>query len=170
MIWVALGLALVVSVSGIALAAITLPGIWLIALGAVVAMLIAPGSIGWWGIGALVALAALGELVDFLASALGSNRLGGTRAGAIGSVLGTLAGAIMGSFVLPILGSIVGGVVGAGVGAVVGERGVASRSWRDSVRSGGGAATGRLVSMVVKVMLAGAAGALFVAIVTVNAF
>jgi len=170
MIWAALALAAFVSTLGIALAAVTLPGIWIIALGGVLCMLLAPGSIGWWGIGALVAIALLGELVDFVAAALGSRRGGGTRAGAIGSVVGTLAGAVMGSMVLPIIGSVVGGVVGAGAGALIGEKGVSERSWGDSARSGRGAAIGRLISMVIKIMLAGAAGALLVAIVTVNAF
>ena len=169
MIWLALAQAVLVSIVGVAMAAVTLPGIWTIALSGVVAKLIAPDAIGWWGIGALVGIALLGELSDFLASALGARQGGGTRAGAIGSVVGTLAGAIMGSFVLPIVGSIIGGVLGAATGAVAGEKGVSERSWVDSVRSGRGAAIGRMISMVVKIMLAGAAAALLVAIITVNA-
>jgi hypothetical protein len=51
---------------------------------------------------------------------------------------------------MPVIGTIAGAVIGAGVGAFIGERGLASRGWKDSARSAGGAAAGRLVATIVK--------------------
>lgn len=169
MIWVALCVVLVVAMVGIAMSAITLPGIWFMLACAIVTWFVVPEALGPWTLGALALLGLTGELVDFIASALGVKRAGGSRAGAWGSVIGTLVGAIGGSFVLPIIGSIIGGVVGAGAGAFFAERTVSQRTWRDSARSGHGAAVGRLISMVIKLMLAGAAAAWLVSVVAVNA-
>lgn len=171
MIWVALCVAIVVAVLGIAMSAIALPGIWFMLACAIVTWLIVPEAIGPWPLGFIALLGAMGELVDFLASALGVKRAGGSRAGAWGSVIGTLVGAIGCSFIIPIpfVGSVIGGVVGAGSGAFFAERMVSKRTWRDSAKSGQGAAIGRLISMIVKLMLAGAAAATLVSVVAYNA-
>lgn len=167
---IVLSLVLLLVLIGMAMAAITLPGIWTMAAGAVILALGFPEYIGWWTVLSLFAIAALSELVDFISSVLGVQRMGGSKSGALGSVIGTLVGAIAGSFVLPIIGSIIGGVIGAGVGAFLAERGVAQRTMKDSFRSGSGAAAGRLVSMVIKLMLAGAAAAVLVTMVVFNMF
>ena len=169
---VVLSLVLILVLVGMAMTAITLPGIWTMAAGATLLALGFPEYIGWWTVGSLFGIAALSELVDFLASALGVKRMGGSKSGAVGSVIGTLVGAIGGTFVIPIpiAGSIVGGVVGAGLGAFLAERSVAQRTMKDSLRSGSGAAAGRLVSMVIKLMLAGTASAVLVTMVVYNIF
>ncbi|MBL4809252.1 MAG: DUF456 domain-containing protein [Phycisphaerales bacterium] len=172
MIWLVLSIVFVVVLVGMAMTAITLPGIWMMAACSTLLALWVPEYVGWWTVGALFAIAATSEFVDFIASALGVKRMGGSRSGAVGSVIGTLVGAIMGTFMIPIpiVGSIAGGVLGAGLGAFFAERSIAIRSIKDSVRSGSGAAAGRLVSMVIKIMLAGAASAVLVTMVIYNAF
>ncbi len=170
MFWLILSIVLMVVTIGISLTAITLPGIWMMAACSALLALWVPEYVGWWTVLALFAIAATSELVDFIASALGVKRMGGSRSGAVGSVIGTLVGAIAGSFILPIIGSIIGGVIGAGAGAFLAERGVANRSLKDSVRSGSGAAVGRLISMVIKLMLAGCAAAVLVTMVVYNGF
>ncbi|MBO6512591.1 MAG: DUF456 domain-containing protein [Phycisphaerales bacterium] len=170
MFWLVLSIILIVVTVGISLTAITLPGIWMMALCSAILALWVPEYVGWWTVITIILIAATSELVDFIASALGVKRMGGSRSGAVGSVIGTLVGAIAGSFVLPIIGSIIGGVLGAGAGAFIAERGVAKRTFKDSVRSGSGAAVGRLISMVIKLMLAGAAAAVLVVMVIVNGF
>lgn len=169
---IVLSLVLIIVLVGMAMTAITLPGIWTMAASAVLMAFGFPEYVGWWTVGALFAIAALSELVDFIASALGVKRMGGSRSGAIGSIVGTLAGAILGTFLIPIpiVGSIAGGVIGAGAGAFLAERGIANRTIKDSVRSGSGAAAGRLVSMVIKCMLAGTASAVLVTMVIYNMF
>ncbi len=137
---------------GVVLTLVTLPGMWVAVLVASVCVLWRGDSMHWGFLLAGVGLAVLGEAVEFFASAAGATRAGGSRAGATGSVVGGLVGALVGTVVLPIpiVGTIVGAVVGAGVGAIVGERGHAQRPWKDSMRVGGGAAAGRLASVVLK--------------------
>ena len=172
MIWLVLSIVLVIVMVGMMLVAITLPGIWVMAASSVILALWVPEYVGWWTVGALFGIAITSELVDFVASALGVKRMGGSRSGAIGSVIGTLIGAILGTFMIPIpiFGSVVGGVIGAGLGAFLAERSIANRTMRESLRSGSGAAAGRLVSMVIKLMLAGAASAVLVTMVVYNGF
>jgi len=169
---IVISLVLVIVLVGMAMTAITLPGIWTMAAGAVLLALGFPDYVGWWTVGALLGIAALSELVDFIASALGVKRMGGSKSGAVGSVIGTLVGAIGGTFLIPIpiVGSIVGGVIGAGGGAFLAERGIAERTIKESVKSGSGAAAGRLVSMVIKFMLSGAAAAVLMTMVVYNGF
>lgn len=169
---IVLTLVLLLVLIGMAMTAITLPGIWTMAAGAAILVLWVPEYVGWWTVGSLFAIAALSEFVDFIASALGVKRMGGSKSGAIGSVIGTLVGAIGGTFVIPIpiVGSIAGGVIGAGLGAFLAERSVAQRTMKESIRSGSGAAVGRLVSMVIKCMLAGTAAAVLVTMVVYNMF
>ncbi|MFK7759207.1 MAG: DUF456 domain-containing protein [Phycisphaerales bacterium] len=172
MIWIVLSIVLLIVMVGMSMAAITLPGIWLMAACSALLALWVPEYIGWWTVLSLFGIAGLSEFVDFIASALGVKRMGGSRSGAVGSVIGTLAGAILGTFVIPIpiVGSIAGGVIGAGLGAFIAERSVAQRTMKESVRSGSGAALGRLVSMVIKLMLAGTASAVLVTMVIYNGF
>ena len=170
MIWLVLSIVLIVALVGISMSAITLPGTWLMAACATILALWVPEYVGWWTVGAMFLIAVLSEIVDFVASALGVKRMGGSRSGAVGSVIGTLVGAIAGSFVLPIIGSIVGGVLGAGLGAFLAERGFASRTMKESFRSGSGAAVGRLFSMVIKLMLSSTAAVILVTMVVYNGF
>lgn len=146
---------------GVALVAVTLPGIWLMVASAIAVELWRPEILGTWVLVTLVSLGVLGEVVEFVSSMAGSKRAGGTRAGAWGSLVGTLVGMLAGQVLIPvpILGAVVGGVVGAGVGALGAERGVAGRGWRDAWRSGRGAATGRALSIVLKTGVAAASAA-----------
>jgi uncharacterized protein YqgC (DUF456 family) len=148
---------------GLALALITLPGVWFMLLAAaLVNWLWTPGILSWWTIGLSAALALLGEIAEVAASAAGSKQFGGTNTGATGSVIGALAGAIFGTFAIPvpILGTIIGAIAGAAVGALAFERALKNRSWAESGRSAGGAAAGRAVATIVKLGLAAFIGLL----------
>ncbi|MBI1191158.1 MAG: DUF456 family protein [Tepidisphaera sp.] len=153
--WTAATLLVVVSLVGIVLTLLTLPGTWLIVLAALLVKLWQPGMLSWWVIGAAIGLAILGEVVEFGASALGATKGGASKRGAAGAVIGSLLGALIGSIVPPFpLGTIVGGVLGAGVGTLLVEKGVVARSWKDAAKSGSGAAAGRLLATVAKTSLA----------------
>lgn len=156
MIYVAASIVTVAALLGVLMTAITLPGIWMMLAVALGCQLWQPGLFSWWTLGAVLALALLSELVELVASAAGSKRAGGTRAGAWGSIAGSIIGLVLGTFFIPIpiIGSLIGAVVGAGVGALVVERGISERSWGESVRSGGGAAAGRLLSAFIKTAFA----------------
>lgn len=152
------------AVLGFALTLLTLPGLWL-------TLLVAVACWWWmgsafyspWTVGVALGLGVLAEVADLAASAAGTTRVGGGRAGALGSIAGALIGAIAGSFVMPVIGTIAGGVIGAGAGALIGERGVSAKPWRDSARIAGGAMTGKVVAMFVKIALAGAIGVILTA-------
>jgi len=153
MSYLAAAIVILFSGLGIALTALTLPGAWLALVAAVLCKLWRPDLLEWSTIGAGVAIALAGEIIEIFASAAGAARAGGSRRGAIGSVVGSLAGAIIGAPFLLLVGAIVGAVIGAGVGAIIAERGFTGRTWRDSARIGAGAAVGRFWATVAKVGL-----------------
>lgn len=109
-----------------------LPGNWVIVLlTALFAWLVrGPGGlgIGWWGVGALLALAIAGEVVEFVAGAAGAAKSGGSRRGMLLALAASFAGSIVGVAIGspipvagPLLGAVGGGAVGAFAGAYLGE-------------------------------------------------
>lgn len=178
--WLIISGVIVCSVLGVLLTAATLPGIWFMILMAALAQwwslsgsspsgglvgtsaaggVISPGGtaaamFSWWTLGIASGLALLAEIVEFGASALGAQKAGGTRRGAIGSIIGGLVGAIAGSLVVPILGTIIGAALGAGIGAIILERHDGRKTWKDATKVGAGAAAGRFVATIAKVTIA----------------
>ena len=72
-------------------------------------------SIGWWGIGGLVALTLLSYALDFFSGAIGARQFGATRWGAVGGLVGTIAGMFffpLGIFVGPLAGVLIGELIG----------------------------------------------------------
>lgn len=130
-----------------------LPGIWL--------MVTATALVAWWqwdhnmfSIAVLVTIAVLAlasEWLEFVAGMSGSRRAGGTSKGAWGALLGGFVGALVGSVLIPIpiLGTLIGACAGAGGGAWALER-AGGTSHDLAVRSGKGAAVGRLLGTMIK--------------------
>lgn len=161
MLTVGLGVAYaVLTFIAVALVVAGLPGVWMLALVAVLTQALWPGVLGWWVVGGAIAVALLAEAVDFVAGAAGAKAAGGSKSAALGAIIGALVGAVLGTIFIPvpILGTLVGAVVGAGLSAGLVERGVHQKRWADSARVARGAATGRLVAIVVKGALAGVLG------------
>jgi uncharacterized protein len=108
----------------------------------------------------MLALALLGELLEFFLSAAGLAR-GASKRGAmlalVGSVFGSFIGAVMFS-VVPIIGTIVGlllgGALGAMTGAVIGEKSL-GKDTQESLRLGKIAFWGRLFGSLIKIFIAG---------------
>ncbi len=162
--WVIASVALLTGIAGAVFVVLTLPGIWLMVLISALCMWWQPEVISWKAVLMLAILAGIAEAVEFFASAVGSKRFGGSKRGALGSIVGTILGAIVGTFAIPIpiVGTIAGGIIGAGLGALMVERGIVQQTWKDSAKSGTGAAAGRAVSIFVKLGLAIAAGLFFI--------
>ena len=118
-----------------------LPGLPLMALGAFVHKLMVPGVLSWWTVAAFAAVAALGFVLDFAATAVTAKRAGATRAGVWGAIAGGLVGLFFG---LP--GLLLGPVLGAALGELVLSR----RSPGEAVKSGVGAGLGVLVGSLGK--------------------
>jgi uncharacterized protein YqgC (DUF456 family) len=161
----------VLNVVGVGLTALLLPGIWVMLLGAGLAQWWHMAQYGtemysWWTLGVCAAVAVIAEVIELVASGLGASKFGGTKTGALWSVVGAILGAMIGSIVLVLVGTIIGAAVGAFAGALLGERLFKKRSWAEASKSGAGAAIGRLAATLVKVGLAVVVGA----VLSVGAF
>lgn len=152
---------LLLNAAGVVLTALQLPGTWLmVATTACFAWYrwgMEHWSYGWWALAGLLGLAVLGELVEFVAGALGSRKAGGSRRGAAISIGTALVGAILGSLFIPIpiVGTLLGAALGAGVGASAGDK-WAGHTWAETARGFKGAAVGKLSGAAAKLVIAAA--------------
>jgi len=152
----------------------TLPGNWVMALLATLFALSYPDAEGmsWWTVGALILLAAVGELVEFVAGAAGAAKQGASRRSMVLAILGTMIGSLAGAIVgvpVPIVGSIIaalgGGALGAFAGAYLGELWKGKTS-RESMNVGTGAMVGRVLGTFGKLIV----GAIMFVLVSVAVF
>jgi hypothetical protein len=97
----------------------------------------------WFWFAQAVILAAV-LLGDYVVSAWGVKKYGGSRAAVIGSVIGIIAG--------PFLIPVVGLVIGPWIGAVAGEW-MVTQDFQHSLKAGWGAVLGLFSSMLVKIAL-----------------
>lgn len=134
------------------LVVLQLPGTWLMVLSAGLLALVRPGMFSVWTLLVVVALATLGEIVEFASGLVGAKTVRATRWGGWGGLIGAIAGAVIGTFTIPVplVGSLIGACAGAAAGAFLLEFVGAERSVSDSVRSGLGAGVGRLAGAVAK--------------------
>lgn len=74
-------------------------------------------------LGIIVALAAIGEIVELFSGAGGAKRAGASFYGAAGALAGMLLGALTGTFLIPVpfLGTVIGSCCGAALGCVLME-------------------------------------------------
>lgn len=157
-------LLLLVNAAGVVLVLLQLPGTWLM-LGATVGVAAwrwggwsgeSGGLVTGWTLVALLVLALLGELVEFLGPALGAAKEKSSRRATVLAVVGGVAGAIVGTVVLaflPVLGTLIGAVVGSGLFAMLGDL-WAGREWEPAWRGGRGAAIGRFWGALGKLVIA----------------
>lgn len=144
----------VACLAGVVLAVVQLPGTWVI-----LAAAIAYAWHGDWSrltptvLAVLAGMALVGELIEFLASALVVRRAGASRRASWYALGGGFVGMFVFSLPLPVIGTVAGGVIGCFVGAVIGEMTV-----RDDImgvaRVGLLAAAGRALGTVGKLVVA----------------
>jgi len=104
---------------------------------------------GWKTLIAIIILAGIAELFEFMASGTAAKRAGASRRGMIGALIGGIAGALLLTVPLPIIGTIVGVCVGTFLGALVGELTI-GKELGGSVRVGVGAVIGRILGTLTK--------------------
>src|SRR2546428_4786670 len=93
-------LLLAILLAGLFIAILGLPGLWLmVASAATYAWLTGGHYIGKWVLITLCALALLSEIVELVASSIGTKKAGGSRRAALGAILGALLGGIFLSFI-----------------------------------------------------------------------
>jgi len=74
-------------------------------------MIAAGGGVVWWGGQVAIVLAVIGVVVDSVAQTAGAQRAGASKAGIVGSIVGTVVGipmGLFGIFVMPLVGAAVG--------------------------------------------------------------
>ena len=121
MLYILLTILIIVNLLWLALVFFGLPGNWLIVF--------STALFAWWRwedgvfsiycLAAIIFLAALGELLEFLGAAAGSKKAGGSLRASVGALFGGIAGAIVGTFTIPIpfLGTLIGAAGGAFAGS-----------------------------------------------------
>jgi hypothetical protein len=166
--WIGLLVALLFSLLGLGcllLVVIGLPGTWvLIGLAVVVELLdrhylegANPETFGWWAIGACVALAVVGEILETGAGAAGTRAGGGSRRGMVGAMIGGIVGAIVFTPLIPIpvVGTLIGALLGTFIGAVIAERShEEAPDTQATLKAAGGATVGRLAGTMGKALIA----------------
>ncbi len=143
-----------------------LPGTWVMVVIGVLLAWLPPeewiGDVSWGNVAALVGLALFGELIEFVASAAGVGKLGGSRRAATYAIIGSMVGALSGMFIglpipIPVIGSLIGsvlfGALGAAVGAYFGERTI-GKNIDGSMKIGLAAFVGRIFGTVGKALCA----------------
>jgi uncharacterized protein len=144
-----------------------MPGNWLMVVATAIYACCMPAALGWKVVVLLSMLAALGEIIELLAGAMGAAKAGGSRRGAVMALAGSIIGGIVGVFIgvpIPLVGPVLAAVLFAGLGALVGA--ICGETWagRDlssSWKIAKLAFWGRLAGTLGKMLL----GALMVAVV-----
>ncbi|MBS0187508.1 MAG: DUF456 family protein [Planctomycetes bacterium] len=166
MLWVAVISVFFAGLIGLVLSLLTLPGIWLPIVVALLFQWVRPDTFPWSAIGVACAVGILAELLELVASAAGAARAGGTKRAAAGAIVGTVVGAVAGSLIpLFPISTILGAVAGAGIGAGLMDRSRVGRSWKESANVATGAAAARGIAIVLK----GVFGAIIALVLIVGA-
>ena len=151
--WLYFLLLLITDICGLVLAAITLPGLWLMLAGAAVYALLTHGRyLGWHMLIALFLLALTAEIGEIVIGGAGAKKAGASGWGIAGGLIGAIIGGIVLSTMLPPLGTIIGICLGSFAGAFAVEF-ILGQPLTQSAKLGFGAAKGRLTGIVGKVAI-----------------
>lgn len=144
LIWLATGLLLALGLAGSLVP--SLPGPPLILAGAMVyAFFNGLESVGWPILVVLAVLAVVMQVLDYLAGIYGAKRLGGTRAGVIGCLIGSLVGL----FTLGLPGLLLGTFIGSAAGEMI----WAGQNLAGSLKVGLGSLLGLLASSLIRILV-----------------
>jgi uncharacterized protein YqgC (DUF456 family) len=141
--------------TGLVAAMLTLPGIWLIVLAAIVYAVVTEFThLGYVTLIGICLLGIAAEAVEFVAGGAGAKAAGGSNRSIVGALIGGLIGGIIGTFIpLPILGTLIGIVAGTFFGAAALER--TKGSSLAKVRAvAEGATKGRILGTILKLPFA----------------
>ena len=136
--------AALLSITGVILTFLALPGVWLVFIGVLIVakigkfLIITPTILI-----VLFILSLLSTFIDNIVIALGAKKLGGSKYGMIGAILGVFIGAL--------IAHIPGMFIGSFLGATLGEYIFAKKDLNKSVKAGLGSFIGVITSIVLKV-------------------
>lgn len=153
--WLAL---LFVSVFGVIIAIVGLPGIWLIVAATGLYAWVTGGEHLLWCLGVLIVMGIVAEVIEGALGGVAARGAGGSKRSMAGAIVGGIVGAILGTPLIPI--PVVGTVIGACLGSFAGAAGVellwVKKSKGDAIKVGAGAAAGKFAGIVVKLLFGGA--------------
>jgi len=144
----------IVLIGSLYLTLLTAPGLWVMAIATIVYAICTGGAYaGMKTVVAVLILAGVAELLEFLVIGTGAKRAGASRRGLWGAVIGSVIGGLFFTAIVPvpIIGTIFGVCLGTFVGALVGEL-WGGTEVVNSVRVGVGAAIGRLIGIFTKLI------------------
>lgn len=107
---------------------------------------------GWLGLGGMLLLAVIGEVLETVVAGFGARKFGGSRGSMVAALVGCIAGAIFGTPLLPIplLGTVVGACLGAFIAAALYDYIQHERNAYDAAWIGVGAAIGKVGGLFAK--------------------
>ena len=150
---VALIIASLVFLVGLIIAALGLPGTFVILAGAIIYNLITwSWSISFEILAILFALALLAELIEFIFGLLGAKIFKMSGWTTFGFIAGLLIGAIIG-VPIPIIGSVIGMLVGGFLGAFIVSY-IEKNNFKKSLKAGFGAFVTGIGSIMLKLVIA----------------
>lgn len=165
--WLWYILLLLLTIGGLALTLIGLPGLWLMVGSMAVFAMITGWEIyvGAPSLIAVLALAMVAEILEFIAGAAGSKAAGGRTRGMIGAIVGAVIGGLFLSIIpIPIISTIIGACLGAFLGAAIME--LSDKDVQHAIRVGVGAAKGRFWGIAIKLGI----GAVMLIVILIAAF
>ena len=152
--WAAYAILLLLCLAGIFITLMGLPGLWVMVAAAMLyAWYTAFHYVGLWTLAILGAIAAIAELIEFLAGSAGAKKAGGSKRAAWGALIGGLLGAIFLTVPFPIIGTTIGLCIGVFAGALIGEMSVRDDA-AHSIRVGLAATKARIYAIIIKLLFA----------------
>lgn len=148
----------VLSLAGMLLAVVQLPGTWMILISAIgYDWYFDWQRFGWKWLVGLGLLAVAAEVVDSLASVVAAQRAGASRRAAVGALIGGFAGMLLLSVPVPVVGTVIGGLFGCFAGALGAEM-TKRNDFAAGAKVGLFATIGRIIGLVAKTSAAVAIG------------
>ena len=148
----AIVLLFVLSLAGLAMIPLGLPGLWVMVGGILIyGWMTEFHSVGVAAIATVLGLAFLGEIVENWIGFKYARRYGGSTRSGWGALIGGVVGAVVGVPVA-IIGSVIGAFIGSFIGAALFEY-TYSRHAGVATRAGWGAVVGRAAGAAVKIAL-----------------
>ena len=138
------------------LAALGLPGSWLLLLWCAGTYVAGGAAVSLWWLAAGITVAVAGEVAEHFLGIAATKKGGGGKPGMWGAAIGSLVAGGVGMFVPPpVVGAILVAMLGAFIGAFVGETWFAARSNKEALRPAVWAAGGRLAGVFAKILSSG---------------
>lgn len=151
--WSAFGIAILI---GLALDLLGLFGNWIILAAMVIAWIVLGfAPFGWVGIGLMLALAVLGEILETVAAGFGAKKFGGSKGSMVAALVGCLGGAVLFTPIIPVplVGTLIGACIGAFVGAALWEYIRHEKKPGEALWTGLGAAIGKVAGLFAKTLV-----------------